>query len=170
MLQTFVAQGSGDFLVHNVLFWFLPCLFVIEVLYYMIDKFTERANITVCILLSVLGACMISLWRGPFILLLWSMETTFVSILFYGAGNWSVKRWGLIVIQERVLSKKGLSLVIMIVLTLVMINTAHWNGHISLGSDSLGKYPPMFYLIAFMGIFTTGLFSILVCSIKREIN
>jgi fucose 4-O-acetylase-like acetyltransferase len=168
LLQTFIAQGSGGFLIHNVPLWFLPCLFVIEVLYYMIDKLPEWANITVCILLSVLGACMISWWRGPFILLPWSMESAFVSILFYGAGNWLVKHWGLVGIQERVLGKKWLSLVIMIVLTLVMINTAHWNRHITLGSDNLGKFPPMFYLNAFMGIVTSGIFAILVCSIKRD--
>ena len=95
LLQTFIAQGSGGFLVHNVPLWFLPCLFVIEVLYYMIDKLPEWANITVCILLSGLGACMISWWRGPFILLPWSIESAFVSILFYGAGNWLVKQWGI---------------------------------------------------------------------------
>ncbi len=168
LLQTFIAQGSGGFLVHNVPLWFLPCLFVIEVLYYMIDKLPEWANVVVCILLSVLGACMISWWRGPFVLLPWSMESALVSILFYGAGNWLVKHWGLVGIQERVLGKKWLSLIIMIVLTLVMINTAHWNGHITLGSDNLGKLPPVFYLNALMGIMTTGIFAILVCSIKRD--
>lgn len=65
LLQTFIAQGSGGFLVHNVPLWFLPCLFIVEMLYYMIDKLPEWANIMCCVLLSVLGACMISWWRGP---------------------------------------------------------------------------------------------------------
>ena len=168
LLQTFIAQGSGGFLVHNVPLWFLPCLFVIEVLYYMIDKLPEWANITVCVLLSVLGACMISWWRGPFVLLPWSMESALVSILFYCAGNILVKHFGLVGIQDKVLGKKWLWLTIMIVLTLMMINTAHWNGHITLGSDNLGKFPPMFYLNAFMGIVTTSIFAILICSINRD--
>lgn len=168
LLQTFIAQGSGGFLVHNVPLWFLPCLFVIEVLYYMIDKLPEWANILCCVLLSVLGACMISWWRGPFILLPWSIESAFVAIIFYCAGNLLVKHLGLIGIQEKVLGRKWLSLAIIVVLTLIMINTAHWNRHITLGSDNLGKFPPMFYLNAFMGIITTGLFAILVCSIKRN--
>lgn len=168
LLQTFIAQGSGGFLVHNVPLWFLPCLFVIEVLYYLIDKLPEWANIMTCILLSALGACMIAWWRGPFILLPWSMESAFVAIIFYCAGNVLVKHLGLIGIQDEVLKNRWMWFVAMIVLTLIMINTAHWNKHITLGSDSLGKFPPMFYLNAFMGIITTGVFAILVCSIKRE--
>ena len=166
--QTFIAQGSGGFLVHNVPLWFLPCLFMIEVMYYVIDKLPEWANILVCVLLSVLGACMISWWRGPFILLPWSLESAFVSIVFYCAGNLLVRHFGLVGIRDKVLGSKWLSVIIIVVLTLIMINTAHWNGHITLGSDSLGKCPPMFYINAFMGIITTGLFSILVCSIKRN--
>lgn len=167
LLQTFIAQGSGGFLIHNVPLWFLPCLFVIEVLYYMIDKLPEWANILCCVLLSILGACMISWWQGPFVLLPWSIESAFVAIIFYCAGNLLVKHFGLVGIQDKVLERKWLSLAIIVILTLVMINTAHWNRHISLGSDSLGKYPPMFYVNAFMGIISTGLFSILVCSINR---
>jgi hypothetical protein len=65
-----------------------------------------------------------------------------------------------------VLGKKWLSLLVMIILTLIMINTAHWNKHISLGSDTLGRSSWMFYVNAFMGIITCSIYAILVCSIK----
>ena len=166
LLQTIFAQGSGGFLVHNVPLWFLPALFVTEVLYFLIDKLPEWSNIIVCILLSILGACMISWWRGPFILLPWSIESALVAIVFYCLGNILVKHLGLVGIQDFVLSRKWLSLLILIVLTLIMINTAHWNKHVSLGSDQLGRYPWMFYINAIMGIVTCGIFAILVCSIN----
>lgn len=168
LFQTVLAQGSGGFFVHNAPLWFLPCLFIVEVLYYLIDKLPEWANILVCILLSVIGACMISWWKGPFVLLPWSIESAFVAILFYCAGNLLVKHLGLVGIQDKVLGKKWLSLIIMVLLTLVMINAAHWNGRISLGSDTLGKFPLLFYLNAFIGIITSSLFAILICSIKRD--
>ena len=41
LLQTVLAQGSGHFLVHNVPLWFIPCLFVIEVIYYCLDKLPD---------------------------------------------------------------------------------------------------------------------------------
>lgn len=39
LLQTFIAQGSGGFLVHNVALWFIPCLFFVELIYYPIGKY-----------------------------------------------------------------------------------------------------------------------------------
>ena len=36
LLQTFIAQGSGGFLVHNVALWFIPCLFCVQVMFYFI--------------------------------------------------------------------------------------------------------------------------------------
>lgn len=168
LLQTFVAQGSGHFLVHNVPLWFLPCLFVIEVIYYGISKLPDWANLLTCIILSVIGACMIFWWKGIFHLLPWSTESALVAVLFYCTGNLLSKRLSLIGIQNMVLGKKGMYFVLMVIITAVLINTAHYNGHITLGSDSLGKNPVLFYLNAFMGIFTCGIFAILVCSPKRD--
>jgi fucose 4-O-acetylase-like acetyltransferase len=168
LLQTFIAQGSGNFLVHNVPLWFLPCLFVVEVLYYVISKLPDWTNFIICAFLSAIGACMIFCWKGAFLLLPWSSESALVAILFYCIGNLLSKKLGLVGIENKVRDKKGLFFVLMIVLTLVLINTAHYNGHITLGSDMLGKTPALFYLNAFMGIFTIGVFSILVCSIKRS--
>jgi hypothetical protein len=49
---------------------------------------------------------MISWWKGPFVLLPWSIESAFVAILFYCAGNLLVKHLGLVGIQDKVLGKK----------------------------------------------------------------
>lgn len=168
LLQTVLAQGSGGFLVHNVPLWFLPCLFVVEVLYYLIDQMHQKYKVLVCVLLSALGACMISWWRGWSVLLPWSAESALVAVLFYGAGNMLTGRFGLQGLQDIVLSKKKLFIPILIVLTAILAFGARENGHITLGSDSLGKYPLLFYFDAFLGIITTGIFSILVCSVSRS--
>ncbi len=34
LMQTFIAQGSEGYLVHNVPLWFVSCLFVVELAYY----------------------------------------------------------------------------------------------------------------------------------------
>ena len=168
LLQTFIAQGSGNYLVHNVPLWFLPCLFVVEVIYYLVSKLPDWANLSACILLSAIGACMIFWWKGAFLLLPWNTESALVAVLFYCIGNLMSKRFGLTGIENKVLEKKGLFLALMLVLSLVLINTAHYNGHITLGSDSLGRNPVLFYMNALIGIFTVSVFSILICSIKRN--
>lgn len=168
LLQTFIAQGSGHFLVHNVPLWFLPCLFVVEVIYYVVSKLPDWVNLTVSVILSIVGACMISWWRGAFLFLPWSTESALVALFFYCIGNLLSKRYGLNGIENMVLRKKGLFFALMIIITAVLINSSHYNGHITLGSDSLGHNPMFFYLNALMGIFTIGVFSILICSVKRD--
>jgi len=55
LLQTLVAQGSGGYLVHNPALWFVPCLFLVELMYYYISKLPDWKNVAVCLLLAGLG-------------------------------------------------------------------------------------------------------------------
>ena len=165
LLQTVLAQGSGHFLVHNVPLWFIPCLFVIEVIYYCLDKLPDWGKLVSCLVLAVIGSLMIHVWKGVFVLLPWSIESAFVSVIFYCVGNLVVKKYGLKGIETKVLGKKVLSIVMILILTTILVFTAHYNRHISLGSDMLGKSPFLFYFNAFIGIISIVLYSILVCSI-----
>lgn len=165
LLQTFIAQGSGGFLVHNVPLWFVPCLFVIELVYYFISKMPTWLNVLTCVLCAVLGSWMITgTYSDFFVLLPWSIESAFAAVIFYCVGNLLAKYIGLRKFQEIVVSKKGWSIVIIVLLTCVLVNTAHWNGHVSFGSDMMGRSPLMCYVNAFIGIITIMLFSVLICS------
>lgn len=169
LIQTLIAQGSGGFLVHNVPLWFVPCLFVIESMYYFVDKLPKWANLLTCIICAFIGTWMIT---GPYSdtlkLLPWSIESAFAAIIFYCAGNMLTKTWSLKEIEEKIVANKWWVILTIVVLTLVLINTAHWNGHITLGSDNMGRSPLMFYFNAFMGIISIFLFSVLMCSVKCE--
>lgn len=169
LLQTVIAQGSGGYLVHNVPLWFVTCLFVVEILYYFIDKLPEWANITICLVCAVIGHFMVNGgYIEYFTLLPWNFESAMSAILFYCAGNILTKHVSLNKLQETTLQHKLISCIAIIVLTLVLINTAHYNKHITLGSNSLGRNTLLFYLNAFMGITSVTLFSILVCAIPRK--
>lgn len=168
LLQTLLAQGSGHFLVHNVPLWFVPCLFVIEMIYYWLDKLPDWAKVASSIALAIVGSLMIHVWKGVFILLPWSIESALASVIFYCVGNLLVKQYSLKGIETRVIDRKWLSIAVIAVLTTTLVFTAHYNGHVSLGSDLFGKTPLLFYFNAFIGIVTIGLFSILICSIRNE--
>jgi len=169
LFQTLIAQGSGGFLVHNVPLWFIPCLFVIESLYYYVDKLPVKVNVLVCIVFAVLGGWMIV---GPysyiFKLLPWSMESAFAAIIFYCVGNVLTKKWTLKEIEDCIVAKKWFAIAAIAILTPILVYSAHWNEHVSLGSDLLGRCPALFYVNAFVGIITVFLFSVLLCAIKWD--
>ena len=167
LLQTFFAQGSANFLDHNVPLWFVPCLFVIEMMYYYIDKLQIKYNVLLCVLCGCIGIWMIEGTCSNFFKLLpWSIESALVSVIFYCVGNILTKHYPLNEIEMKVVSKKKLAVCMISILTIVLVFTAHWNGHISLGSDLLGKNPAVFYFNAFIGIISIFLFAMLLCSIR----
>lgn len=166
LLQTVLAQGSGYFLVHNVPLWFVPCLFIIECLYYWIDKLGKQSYIFMALLAcACVGTWMINgEYSHIFHLLPWSAEGALVGIMFYGAANLLVKNISLKEIETRVLDRKVWAVCAIILVSVVLTFTAYWNGHISIGSDLLGRSALVFYVNAFMGIITITLFSIIVCA------
>lgn len=170
LLQTLLAQGSGHFLVHNVPLWFVPCLFVIEMIYYWLEKLSNSVKLVSSVVLAVIGVMMIHVWKGAFLLLPWSIESAFASVIFYYIGNVVVSKYGLKGIEDKVLDNKKISIVTILGLTVILIFTSHYNGHISLGSDLLGKTPFLFYFNAFIGIVTIILYAILVCSVDYKSN
>ena len=141
-------------------------------MYYWIDHIKKSLHILlVLIVCAIFGAYMIEgPYCGFFHLLPWSAEGAFVGVLFYGLANLLVKHISLKEIQDKVTSHSFLSIVTIVVLSVVMVFTAHWNGHVSIGSDLLGKNPLMFYVNAIMGIITIVLFSILISKINYKNN
>lgn len=170
LLQTLLAQGSGDFLVHNVPLWFVPCLFLIEMMYYWIDRLPKKRYILLALILcAFIGVWMINGdYSYIFHLMPWSAEGAFVGVAFYGVANLMVKRISLAELEAKVLSLKGYAIFAIIILTIILVPVSYWNGKMSIGSDLLGKSPILFYFDAFVGIVTIVLFSILVCSIKTK--
>ncbi len=167
-LQTLFAQGSGLFLVHNPPLWFIPCLFTVELIYYWIEALPDWGKVTSSIALAILGSLMIQVWRGSFILLPWSMESAFASVIFYCVGNLLVKYFGIKGIEEKVLARRILAIIIIVVLTVMLYKSSNFNTHVSLGTDWLGSFSLLFYFNAFIGIISASLFAILVCSIKAD--
>lgn len=75
LAQTFIAQGSGGFLVHNVPLWFVTCLFVMEVIYYFLSGFKKVWILIVSIALASVSYYMITYVDVVDITLLpWNLE------------------------------------------------------------------------------------------------
>lgn len=166
LLETVIAQGSGGFMVHNVPLWFVTCLFVVELLYYFINKLPEWANVLCCLLCALIGHYMINGGHlDVFRLLPWNIEGAMSAILFYSLGNLLIRHTSHKGIQDVVLNNKFLSCAIIVVLTTILFFVSTKNGHITLGSNSLGNNTIMFYINAFIGIITTMTFGVLLACI-----
>lgn len=159
LLQTFIAQGSDGYLVHNVPLWFVTCLFVVEVVYYFLSQLKDWVNILFCIALAVLGYVLVNdVETFDFTTLPWNIEVAMMAIPFYAAGNMTLKHVG----HENVLGfvkKHGLATVAIVALTAVGVYFgAKYNGAPSMGHANLGADPFVFYgtaacgIISFVGI------------------
>lgn len=164
LAQTVIAQGSGGFLVHNVPLWFVTCLFVVEVTYFYINKIDNVSLKTgLCLLLTVLGYCMIEAFEFfPFNLLPWSIEVALASMVFYSVGNTYGQNLTefLDIIHQK---KKLFRLILLFALLTVTVLCSLVTRHISFGSDRLGAHPVPLYLGAFAGI-------IMILLISNEVS
>ena len=166
LLQTFIAQGSGGFLVHNVPLWFVTCMFLTEIAYYWIDRLPEKINALVCSLSIIFGYVLIE--KLDITLLPWSIEVVFVAILFYAVGNIFCKHVNLSDFQKWVEGKKGMAICAICVLGLVTFAGSQITGHISLGSDCLGNNIALLLVDAIAGSLITILLCILLGGVSSR--
>ena len=151
LLQTFIGQGSGGYLVHNVPLWFVTCLMVVEILYYFIDMLPEWLDVLMCIALTVLGYLMIEVWDERFELLPWNIEVACAAMIFYASGNMLIKHFRHDQLLQTCRKYKACAVVIAISLAVAVYFGSQSTGHVSMGSDLLGNNPLLFYFDAFCG-------------------
>jgi len=159
LMQTFIAQGSGGFLVHNVPLWFVTCLFLTELFYYYIAKLPGYGSFLVSLLMSVLGYLMIekfTFWN--FKLLPWNLEVSFAAMIFYCLGNIVRTKIGITKFNDFFVNPKASHsnyyvYIISILCLCVGILGVRINGKISYGSDSLGDHFFWLQISALCGIF-----------------
>ena len=95
LAQTFIAQGSGGFLVHNVPLWFVTCLFVMEVIYYFLSGFKKVWILLVSIAMASVSYYMITYVDVVDITLLpWNLEVACLGLPFFAIGHLTVQKFG----------------------------------------------------------------------------
>ena len=152
LLQTLVAQGSGGYMIHNVTLWFVTSLFVVEILYYFISKTNDVLNISICIFLAVCGYYMLhNSLAFDFTRLPWNIESAMSAILFYSIGNLYVKHFKLNSIPAFVSAHRPASLIVCAIAFKVFVAGALLNGHITLGSNELGRFIILLYVNGLLG-------------------
>lgn len=168
LLQTFIAQGSEGYLVHNVPLWFVPCLFVIELVYYWIAKLPDVWNVVVCLLLAAAGYVLVNYCNFfDFTTLPWSIEVAMMALIFYSIGNLFVKHIGHETFKTLVLKRPLISIGFVIALFFIVYWGGALNGKVSMGHAHINN-PFLFYPIGCLGTFAMLSLTMLLSSWVRE--
>lgn len=171
LAETFIAQGSGGFLVHNVPLWFVTCLFVVEAVYYFISKFNWLVILIICTTLSAIS------WYGitnelfvDWRLLPWNIEVACLMMPVFAAGQIVISKLGHDKIQMIINHNKCLSALIACVAALLLFWGSQINGPISFGHVAWGKSLLLAYATGLSGTAMMIIVCILLACSKWNAN
>ena len=135
--------------INNVALWFLPCLFVVEILYFAINKI--KNNLLFFGTISILVILGWILGKFSWALLPWNLRTAFFSIGFYAIGNRILRPLLKLTKTTFVkLNKRYLYIISTVTSLALVIPIALANGKVGLGSSSFSN-GIMFYETGVMG-------------------
>lgn len=164
LLQTLIAKGSGGYLVHNVALWFVPCLFMVDCIYYFLSKFDDYVTLVLCFIGAGISIMLEYFYGKEYLELLpWNIDAGLMALPFYGIGNVFIHK----VTHQRVvefaqrnpLEVFGVSMI----LTIALYFTAVKWGVISMGHSNFGN-EYVFHFLGLLGSCSTILFSLWVAS------
>lgn len=153
LAETFIAQGSGGFLVHNVPLWFVTCLFVMELIYYFLSRLSKLNVVVLAVVMAGVSYALINYCNIFDVTLLpWNIEVALLGIPFFAAGNLAVEKWGHEKMVDYVKTHKALFCILICLLAIVVAIGSRYNGSISFGHAFLGKNVFVAYGCAFCGV------------------
>lgn len=157
-------------MIHNVPLWFVTCLFVVQVLYYYISKLKTPINLAICVLFAVIGHFMLNNnIPFDFTKLPWNIEAAASALLFYGLGNIFNEKLSLVAFFKWCDNSKIKAIFIYLFATALFVVGALFNGHISLGSNTLGRSTTLLYIVGLLGVLSCLLFSFALSKIKSKL-
>ena len=169
LLQTFIAQGSGAYLVHNSVLWFIPCLFAVDVMYFFISKLRDWVSLLICFFLAALSF-VLGHFQGDgwWFLLPWNFDAAMIAMPFYCVGNVLIKNNS----HEKMIHATSMHqwriFVAWIASTLLLAYLTMNFGECSMGSSSYNCSGWMFILSAFVGCGAMLLFSLFLSVILKK--
>ena len=176
-IEIFLARGSVNYLQHNPALWFVPCLFLTELLFFFISKCKAWLKTVICILLGIVGYVFtLDFMPQIFRELPFQAEVAFSALPFMLIGNALVKKAGLDGIQKFFIKNKiaawiGVAVSVVCVICLTNLNALFLpvdaKAHVSMGSNQLGNIL-IFYVNAVIGSIMILMFSSLLADVMKE--
>lgn len=143
-INIFIAPGSDSYLPHNPALWFLPCLLVVNIIFYVIVKNYKLINIKIAIFISSVIGFITQLYKTDNVF--WSIDVAFTGGVFFGVGFLLKETLN---DEYKVINNK--TKIIGFLLFVIAIVTSYYNNSVSLSSNHYGNYI-LFYVSAFSSI------------------
>lgn len=82
LMNIFISQGTDAYIPHNPALWFLTCLFITQLAFYLIIK--NLKNYRLVLFISSIIGFILSIYGSKN--MPWSIDVVFTSIVFFGVG------------------------------------------------------------------------------------
>lgn len=152
LLQTVIAQGSGAYIVHNSALWFVPCLFLTEILYFFISRLGDMWTLAVCFVCAAFSFELGAVYGDSYWFLLpWNADAALIALPFYCVGNMIGSLLGHQRIMDSAKEHIGLYTLVFVGFTAVLYWSAMAFGECSMGSSSYQCSSGVFMARAFVG-------------------
>lgn len=152
LLQTMIAQGSGAYIVHNSALWFVPCLFLTEILYFFISRLGDMWALAACFVCAAFSFELGAVYGNTYWFMLpWNADAALIALPFYCVGNMIGSKLGHHRIIESADQHLGWYALGFVGLTAVLYWSAVAFGECSMGSSSYQCPSGIFLARAFLG-------------------
>ena len=169
LLQTVIAQGSGAYIVHNSALWFVPCLFLTEMMYFFISRLGNWWTLAACFVCAAYSFELGAVYAADYWFLLpWNADAALIALPFYCVGNMIGSQLGHQRIIESAQQYIGWYLASFVGLTVVLFWSAMAFGECSMGSSSYQCPSGVFLARAFVGSAWLLCLSLLLGMLKVE--
>lgn len=157
VIGMFYGTDTGNYLIHCGSLWFLPCLFLVEIMYYFVQQHLNK-----WLMVIIFGTLGYINFKIKHVMLPWSFDVALIAMVFYIMGNiWKDKRSGRI--------KPLFSGLTALLTFFALLFLSALNGRSDMSSNTYNNYF-LFILIALVGIGFLVSLSILIESVIGKIN
>ena len=165
--QILLAQGSGYFMSFNSALWFIPCLFVVEIIYFFKTS-KDCLNVLLASSCAAISFILGSMYGDKYWLLLpFNFDAALIALPFYCLGNLLVKNVSHNRIYQAASEHKIASVFLWVASTILLYLLASRFGVCSMGSSSYQCNGAIFIVRALIGIIAMISFSLILSELLK---
>ena len=167
--QILIAQGSGYFIPFNSALWFIPCLFLVEIMYFFKTS-KDWLNVLLTLFCAAISFILGAIYGDKYWLLLpYNFDAALIALPFYCLGNLLGKNFSLGCIYEAAEKHKFANVSLWGISSILLWVLASSYGECSMGSSSYQCNGAIFIVRALAGIVALLSFSLIVNTMSKRL-